>query len=670
MQLIVLGMHRSGTSVLARVLNLMGVYFGPEGSSTGANWENPKGFWERRDVRKLNDLVLNSIGCDWNRLSTFDLARVPRSVLEEFETTAAKLVLEMDAHRPWLLKEPRLELLLPLWLRFLEVPVCINIYRHPVEVAASLKRRNEIPIPAGLALWELYVRSALAGSQGLPSVVVSHRRLMEQPAAEVAGLFERLNAAGVPALRAPTAREVEAFIQSDLYRERETNEDLVEFRDAPQVQLFEKLMAGRPLATKRLAGSDRDRHTLVEYETSLPPLSSKLLAELEQRDVNLKTASEALKKARGDSDGQAAKVAALEKAALESAAAHKSQLGERDAKLSELKAHLAAEREALAEAKSLLAQKDKVIGDLGAEERASKQAAEALRLQLTGRVEFLQTGVSARDADILALKADLATEQAAAAEARTTIAEFERKLVAAMADIQQWRAASIDREARLREMRAQLADAEERLKGRFEETAKLTALLLAAEKSDADRAAACSAAEQDCARLRSDLAAADAIEQQLQLTLSKLEHAQSSLGHSQSSLGQAQSRLAEVERSWTWRLTRPFRGAARRAKGLFRSSPAPDGDRELIITSGWFDGAWYLRRYPDVAASGMDPAEHYLQHGWLELRLPGPRFDTDFYLRNNEDVANSRINPLVHFLRHGRMESRKPQDHTEDDAPA
>ena len=48
MQLIVLGMHRSGTSLVARMLNLMGVYFGPEGIGTNANEENPKGFWERR----------------------------------------------------------------------------------------------------------------------------------------------------------------------------------------------------------------------------------------------------------------------------------------------------------------------------------------------------------------------------------------------------------------------------------------------------------------------------------------------------------------------------------------------------------------------------------------------------------------------------------------------
>ena len=51
MQLLVLGMHRSGTSMVTRLLNMAGAYFGPEGIATEANEENPKGFWERRDVR-------------------------------------------------------------------------------------------------------------------------------------------------------------------------------------------------------------------------------------------------------------------------------------------------------------------------------------------------------------------------------------------------------------------------------------------------------------------------------------------------------------------------------------------------------------------------------------------------------------------------------------------
>lgn len=113
MQVIVLGMHRSGTSVLARILNLMGLYLGPEGMSTGANPENPKGFWERRDVRFLNDAVLHSVGCDWDRVSCLDLAAVPPEMGEAFDEVAKRTLLEMDAHRPWFIKEPRLCLLLP-----------------------------------------------------------------------------------------------------------------------------------------------------------------------------------------------------------------------------------------------------------------------------------------------------------------------------------------------------------------------------------------------------------------------------------------------------------------------------------------------------------------------------------------------------------------------------
>ena len=55
-----------------------------------------------------------------------------------------------------------------------------------------------------------------------------------------------------------------------------------------------------------------------------------------------------------------------------------------------------------------------------------------------------------------------------------------------------------------------------------------------------------------------------------------------------------------------------------------------DNARDLIAASGYFDVDWYLRRYPDVAASGFDPIVHYLRHGAAEGRvhrrasIPGP----------------------------------------------
>ena len=87
MQLIVLGMHRSGTSSVTRLLNLAGAYFGPEGSATDPNEENPKGFWERRDIRRVCDALLLGGGFDWWRIADFDVNRIPESVREEQECT-------------------------------------------------------------------------------------------------------------------------------------------------------------------------------------------------------------------------------------------------------------------------------------------------------------------------------------------------------------------------------------------------------------------------------------------------------------------------------------------------------------------------------------------------------------------------------------------------------
>src|SRR6476660_9589391 len=178
MQLLVLGMHRSGTSSVTRLLNLAGAYFGPEGIATDPNAENPKGFWERRDVRAVCDGLLHSGGFDWWRISDFDPARIPEEEraarVEEFRN----IVFNLDAHRPWVMKEPRLCLLLPLLRPVLEAPVCIHVTREPIEIAESLERRNGFPLAFGLALWEAYTVSAYVAAEPEPSISVAYGDLM------------------------------------------------------------------------------------------------------------------------------------------------------------------------------------------------------------------------------------------------------------------------------------------------------------------------------------------------------------------------------------------------------------------------------------------------------------------------------------------------------------
>lgn len=73
-----------------------------------------------------------------------------------------------------------------------------------------------------------------------------------------------------------------------------------------------------------------------------------------------------------------------------------------------------------------------------------------------------------------------------------------------------------------------------------------------------------------------------------------------------------------------------------------------------------FDASYYLTNNPDVAAAGVDPYQHYLDHGAAEGRNPNAYFDTKYYLTQNPDVAASGMNPLLHFANYGYKEGRDP----------
>ncbi|NJC88673.1 MAG: glycosyltransferase [Desulfuromonas sp.] len=80
-------------------------------------------------------------------------------------------------------------------------------------------------------------------------------------------------------------------------------------------------------------------------------------------------------------------------------------------------------------------------------------------------------------------------------------------------------------------------------------------------------------------------------------------------------------------------------------------------DHKALSASGLFAADWYLARYPDVAAAGIDPLTHYLQHGADEGRDPGPGFSTNGYrVRYHEELAISGLNPLLHYLQLGRAD--------------
>lgn len=87
-----------------------------------------------------------------------------------------------------------------------------------------------------------------------------------------------------------------------------------------------------------------------------------------------------------------------------------------------------------------------------------------------------------------------------------------------------------------------------------------------------------------------------------------------------------------------------------------------DPAEAAIIRSmqGFFDPEWYVRKYPDVGAVGLDPLVHFIRHGLSERRDPNAFFDTAWYARHYPDVGVSAFVPLLHYLSVGAAEHRNP----------
>lgn len=248
-RVVVLGMHRSGTSALTRVLGLMGCWVGGEEELLAADRDNPTGYWEHKGVNALDRDVLAGLGAAWWRGPGPEVPRLAAAARQAHEERARQVVAGLDRHAPWAIKDPRLCVLFDLWRPVLGRPSCVIAYRHPLAVARSLEARDAVPLPYGVALWERYTREALASSAGLPRLAVSYHRLMAQPEAEA----ERLRAF-LPGLGLPERDALRAFLAPDLDHHRVDRGDAEGLLTVSQARLLDDLESGAALEPGREAG--------------------------------------------------------------------------------------------------------------------------------------------------------------------------------------------------------------------------------------------------------------------------------------------------------------------------------------------------------------------------------------------------------------------------------
>lgn len=183
---IVLGMHRSGTSSLAGMLDGLGCR-GPA-TLMPASKTNAAGYYESLPVSQLNDAILAALGSRWDNWRPLrpDVHLSPR--LAEFHDKARAMIeAEYGDGSLIYLKDPRISMLLPFWRGVLEAAGyrCVHLHTHrsPSEIAASLQRRNEIDPGLSLLAWLSQVLQAERHSRGQVRHFTSYEALLRDPAA-------------------------------------------------------------------------------------------------------------------------------------------------------------------------------------------------------------------------------------------------------------------------------------------------------------------------------------------------------------------------------------------------------------------------------------------------------------------------------------------------------
>ena len=211
----IIGMHRSGTSMVAGLLQRCGLYLGPENQLLGANSGNPDGHFEHREFFRIDDALLQHLGGSWDFPPSLKSAWEQDASLEGLRQDAEALVAGFSGKSPWGWKEPRTTILLPFWksivpqLRFV---ICV---RSPLEVAQSLAKRNKLPIEQGVLLWHRYMRAAIQDTERCARFFAYHEDFFAAPEAQTQALIDFCG------LKRPSDFSIEAAgIRRELWHQR------------------------------------------------------------------------------------------------------------------------------------------------------------------------------------------------------------------------------------------------------------------------------------------------------------------------------------------------------------------------------------------------------------------------------------------------------------------
>jgi GT2 family glycosyltransferase len=604
-------MHRSGTSALTRLINVLGADL-PKNLMQPSP-ENETGYWESQDLAKIHDQILSSAGSNWHDWREFDPDWYASAVAPFFKQRILDVLQNDYANSPlFVIKDPRICRFWHFWREVLDEfgakPAIVLLIRNPLEVISSLGQRG-LDAPNSALLWLRHVLDAEVATRNLPRAVITFEDLLADWQAVAVRLGSALKISW-PRLGASCEVEIKNFLIPELRHHSATTEqlgkkeELVDWvenaytalaglsktaKDKPSLNVLDRIRGEFDKACSifgmaLIGGTDhavRDGNVAeTEHLRRERNALEQRLVELVERERCLARDAEAASaKLKGELEGALATLAARKDSALEQASLL--EVMERRHTLAEQTARakleqLCSERDDLAaQTSTITARMTQELNEahaalLDERRRASEQADRVLALE-----RFQALAKSVREREVGDLRSQALTLSEALVSSTAAVKQL-REQLAVLA------AASLANRSALEHLHGQI---------------RLAALKESIEHQLADAS--------ETIRIRS-----------------------------------GQIPLAATFQKSQLRFPLPYPPATRR---LTRSQ------QNTIVESGLFDKTWYRDRNPDVVAHRVDPLKHFLKYGIMEDRDPHPLFSSGWYRIHNSHVLNG-MPPFLHFI--------------------
>ncbi|MEM6586860.1 MAG: sulfotransferase [Pseudomonadota bacterium] len=460
--ILVVGMHRSGTSALSGLLQHLGCT-GPK-NPMQIIAENPKGHFESRPLSELHDDVLRAAGSSWYDTQPFPSAWMTSPMASQYRDDLKEMITaEFGQSSLFVVKDPRICRFLPFWVETLRdmniKPLIVHTHRNPLEVAASLQERNGFETDFGNILWLRHVLDAEASCLDLPRVFTNYAALLENWEDVAARIRDTLDVTW-PEAALQNASQLQTFISPDLHHQK-----------VPDNTVFHDT---------RISHWIRDTYTI-----------------LERLALGVETAKDAgrLDDIRGAFDTSCI--------AFGSLAQHKEEVvpagSTEQAEVTRLKARLK--------------ERDASIADLTSRHEATETALSALEDQLTKQTNVIETLTQTHAEEKDAMEAEISSLKDALTQHRTDIEDARAKVTAI----------SKEAEAKQEQLENDLQKLEEDVKQRDTEVAKMSELFLTEQNQNNMFAAKLQAAEASLSANEATLAASKAAWVEIKTQYKKLK---------------------------------------------------------------------------------------------------------------------------------------------------